>query len=361
MERKDLPDGLVWRKRKDGSHFECIYFKKQYRGHRLRGSSGTSDPKEAERRLRNELTRIDNAEIYGVRPDYTFNQAVSKMIDEFQGSPATLRIYGQQADILSPWIGNMPIRFICKDVLMPFIEHRNSEEVSVRTINIAIELVRRALRLATYYWRDPLTKLSWLDNCPIIPFEKGPRKKAHPLSWDQQETFFDLLPGIKRRMALFDVNTGLRERSLVNLRWEWEVFSPAINETVFHIPGKYMKNGKDSILVVNRIARQSLEAQRGFHPELVWGPVKQMTDSTWKKCWRESGLTTGKEYCKGVHNLRHTFGKRLRDAGVDERDVQDLLHHVPKNVTRDYSEPEIKNLKKCVELIVPKPTLSQVA
>jgi len=79
--------------------------------------------------------------------------------------------------------------------------------------------------------------------------------------------------------------------------------------------------------------------------------------SSWNKAWKEARLPTVKDYLKGVHNLRHTFGKRLRDAGVDERDVQDLLHHVPKSVTRHYSQPELRNLKSCLEKIVPKPAL----
>jgi integrase len=99
---------------------------------------------------------------------------------------------------------------------------------------------------------------------------------------------------------------------------------------------------------------------RGYDSEFVFGKIRQIMNSSWNKAWREAGLPKGKEHLKGVHNLRHTFGKRLRDAGVDERDIQDLLHHVPKNVTRMYSAPELRHLKACVEQIVPKPSLQAV-
>jgi len=65
---------------------------------------------------------------------------------------------------------------------------------------------------------------------------------------------------------------------------------------------------------------------------------------SWNRAWREAKLPAGKEYLKGAHNLRHTFAKRLRDVGVDERDIQDLLHHLPRRVTRHYSAPELRNL-----------------
>ena len=366
MERRlpKLSEGLTWRKKgKDSNeYFECIYYKKQYRNHRIRGSSGTSDPEEAARRLRIKLQELDKVEIYGIRPDRPFSVAVEKLLVEFQGSDKTLRIYAQQADILIPWIGEIPIRLISKDTLRPFIDHRRSEGVTVRTINMAIEVVRMVLRKSAYYWRDE-NGLSWLENCPIISFEKGQKKKPVPVSWDKQAVLFEHLPGNDRRTALFVVNTGLRESTACHLRWEWEVFSPGLGETIFEIPGEALgiKNRKAMPLVLNSIARRIIDEQRGKHPELVFEGVMKLSTSSWYKAWRLTGLPQGKEWLKGIHNLRHTFGKRLRDVGVDERDIQDLIHHVPKNITREYSEPELRNLKAAVEKIVPRPKLAEVA
>src|SRR5690606_21270127 len=132
-----------------------------------------------------------------------------------------------------------------------------------------------------------------------IPFEKGPRKKAYPLSWSDQERFFDLLPGRERKMALFCVNTGLRDRSLVNLRWAWEREEETLSETVFDIPGAYTKNGKPMTLVLNRVARQVVESMRGVHDELVFGECRQATDKAWYRAWKEAGLPMGKEWLKG--------------------------------------------------------------
>lgn len=387
MERPKLPDGLIWRKRPgpEGSCFEDIYFEKKHRNRRIRGSSGTSDPQEAARRLRRKQQEIDEAALYGRRPDRTFNEAAEKLILEFQGSESTLMSYAAQADLLSPWIGTDPLRLISKDTLKPLIEWRYEREASARTVNISIAFVRRVLRLAAYYWRDKHTGLSWLENCPIISFEKGAEKSPVPLSWEQQAKFFEILPkGVMQDLALFDVNTGLRETPLLHLRWEWETFSDVLGETIFEIPPTYVcnllrptakhpkfhrpyevrlsKNGKPMTLILNREARRVLEARRGSHPEYVFGiPVCQVTGTGWKNAWGKAGLPQGDKHCKGIHNLRHTFGKRLRDAGVEERDVQDLLHHVPKNVTRRYSAPELVKLRLAVEKIVQRPQLQLVA
>jgi len=45
-----------------------------------------------------------------------------------------------------------------------------------------------------------------------------------------------------------------------------------------------------------------------------------------------------------VHDLKHTFGRRLRAAGVSFEDRQDLLGHKSGRITTHYSAAEIKGL-----------------
>ena len=52
-----------------------------------------------------------------------------------------------------------------------------------------------------------------------------------------------------------------------------------------------------------------------------------------------------------VHDLRHTFGSRLRAVGVSLEDRQDLLGHHAGRITTHYSKVEIANLLDCVELL----------
>jgi integrase len=361
MERK-ISDGLVWRPKPGGGFYKSIYFKKMYRGHFLRDSCKTSDPEEAKRKLRKWMTEIDHREDSGERPKRTFKEGVDKYFDDLKESPNALRpstmlLYGRQADLLEPGIGNKYLP-IWKDDLKSFIEKRR-KTVGCKSINLSIELVRIINRKACYYWKDDKTNLSWIAHCPIVSFEKGPKGKPYPLSWSEQEVFFDLLSGIKRKASIVCVNTGLREYPLVNLSWAWEKYNSVLNETVFEIPSEFMKNGKPMVLILNRLARREVESLRGRHPELVFGLMDHVTDKAWYRAWNEAGLPTSEDIKKGVHNLRHTFGKRLRDAGVDSETRSDLLHHMPKGVTRHYSEPELKRLKAALETIVPRTELAQ--
>jgi hypothetical protein len=45
-----------------------------------------------------------------------------------------------------------------------------------------------------------------------------------------------------------------------------------------------------------------------------------------------------------VHDLKHTFGRRLRSVGVSFEDRQDLLGHRSGRITTHYSSAELQNL-----------------
>ena len=45
-----------------------------------------------------------------------------------------------------------------------------------------------------------------------------------------------------------------------------------------------------------------------------------------------------------VHDLKHTFGRRLRAAGVSFEDRQDLLGHRSGRITTHYSAAKLANL-----------------
>ena len=45
-----------------------------------------------------------------------------------------------------------------------------------------------------------------------------------------------------------------------------------------------------------------------------------------------------------VHDLKHTFGRRLRAAGVPLEDRQDLLGHRSGRITTHYSQTELTGL-----------------
>ena len=66
---------------------------------------------------------------------------------------------------------------------------------------------------------------------------------------------------------------------------------------------------------------------------------KKMINSAWRKARARAELLQVR-----VHDLKHTFGRRLRAAGVSFEDRQDLLGHKSGRITSHYSAAELRSL-----------------
>jgi integrase len=115
----------------------------------------------------------------------------------------------------------------------------------------------------------------------------------------------------------------------VNLRWHWEVPVAELNTSVFIIPKSYVKNGLDRYVVLNRIAKSVISERRGEHAEFVFAcegqPITKIYNSGWKAARRRAAKRYSAEFGRAcpkgfqsirVHDLKHTYGHRLRVAGV---------------------------------------------
>ncbi|MGA0708086.1 MAG: hypothetical protein ACO3Q7_08400, partial [Steroidobacteraceae bacterium] len=80
---------------------------------------------------------------------------------------------------------------------------------------------------------------------------------------------------------------------------------PDLDTREFIIPGRQVKNGDERLVVLNRVAESVVASQHGGHPTHVFvhrgRPVKRMLNG--------AGLPQVR-----VHDIKHTFGRRLRAA-----------------------------------------------
>lgn len=370
MGRKRTP-GLY--KRKDIWHID-----KEVDGTRICESTGSCWLEEAEQYLARRIETIRQAKVYGIRPKRTFREAATKFLLENQ-QKKSIRSDATRLKALDPFIGDMLLEAIHMGSLQPFIEARQKEKVKNRTINHGLIVVRHILNLAASEWLDEHS-LTWLLSAPkikLLPEKDG--RKPYPLTWEEEETFFAKLPLYLQRMALFKVNTGLRDQEVCKLKWEWEHFIPELNTSVFVIPGEFTKNGLDRLVILNKVAKKVVEEVRDKHSVYVFTcirfgnqiientdspisikakhrPLYQMNNNSWQKAREETGIPVR------IHDLKHTFGRRLRAAGVSFEDRQDLLGHKSARITTHYSTAEVRNLleaanKVCRELGSPALTL----
>lgn len=334
MGTKRMP-GLI--KRGDIWHIN-----KKVDGVRVCESTGTCQLKEAEKYLVRRLETYRQAKVYGVRPKRLFREAATKFLRENQHK-RSLVVDARNLKMLDKYIGNLALESIHMGALQSFIEARKKKGVKMRTINHALQATRRILNLAASEWMDEYG-LTWLAAAPKIKLlPQTDARRPYPLNWEEQERLFAKLPEHLREMVLFAVNTGCRDQEVCKLKWSWQV-NVSIPEIgfVFIIPGDKVKNGEDKLIILNRIARSVIDRQRGKHAEFVFiyrnKPLHRMLNSAWKIARKAAGLSVR------VHDLRHTFGRRLRSAGVSFEDRQDLLGHKSTRITTHYSRAELMNL-----------------
>lgn len=426
MGRKKTP-GLYLR----GEHW---HIDKVVRGIRLCESTGTGDREEAEEILARRIDETRQASIFGIRPERTFRQAATRFLMDNRYL-ASIGDYACQVKLLDRFIGELPLAKVHQGTLEPFIKDRQKAGKKSKTINLALASVRHILNLAADEWIDE-HGLTWLERAPRIKLlPTHDERAAHPLSWEEQSYLLRELPEYLADMALFKVNTGVREQEVCQLRWDWEIPVPELDTSVFLIPKHRVKNREERLVVLNDVARRIVDARRGVDRHYVFTyrgkPLSCMNNTKWQRgrilaavnmaqetgllesltvsasgryeklVWQVTGKRTDAEqpvsvqytmadhdveriaagrepllgnprkdydvkqvmYYKAlrrfvadvcpevlalarvrVHDLKHTFGRRLRAAGVSFEDRQDLLGHKSGRITTHYSEAELSNL-----------------
>jgi integrase len=171
-------------------------------------------------------------------------------------------------------------------------------------------------------------------------------------------------------MALFKVNTGLREQEVCTLKSEYEVKVPELDTSVFVIPGERVKNGEERLVVLNWVAKSVVDSVRGLHSVNVFvrlsgkkgtaQPVTKIYNTAWKAARELAADAWAKQYGEPapqgfrkirVHDLKHTFGRRLQAAGVSFEDRQDLPGHRSGRVTTHYSQAELEGLIEAADKV----------
>jgi len=362
---------------------------KVVRGIRICESCDTCNEEEAERYLVRRLEEIRQASVYGVRPDRTFRLAATKYLQE-NLHKASIVTDGHLLQSLDVFIGDLPLSKIHDGTLSAYVQARKRDGIKSKSINNALGVVRRILNLAARRWRDEYG-LTWLETPPLLTMlSENDSRAPYPLSVEEQSVLFRELPKHLAEMALFAVNTGLREQEVCHLSWDWEIEVPELKTTVFLIPSNFggrtqcsgVKNGEDRLVILNDVARSIVETRRNAHPRRVFTfgdePVSSMNNSAWQKAriraaiklfeatggvmpaellkQGQRGLLIGKELkafvertmpgisTVRVHDLKHTYGRRLRALGVPLETRKVLLGHKNGDITSHYSAPELEEL-----------------
>lgn len=324
----------------------------------------------------------------GVRRRRTFKEAADEHLKEIRGNDKQLESDNWALGWALPYIGDLFIDQVHDstggglDKLKPAMalgrpdQHDRVRPCKQKTINLVLQVVRKILIKCARKYRDERGR-AWLDTAPLISIpEPSDSRQPYPLSWDEERKL--LVPELPAHLLdpmQYMANAG--PRSVIDccsLRWEWERRVPELDMTdlkvsLFVLPTS--KNGEERVLVHNRIAQEIIDRQRGRHPEMVWTwrrtpkmayrPLADLNTTAWvngrDRAAAKYQSVLGRPCPEGfrtlhVHDWRHTFGRRLRAAGVSQETRAKLLGHSDGgDMTTHYSAAELLELIQAVRKI----------
>jgi integrase len=313
---------------------------KMIHGQRYYLSTGETDERLAKKYYANWLKEILAKP--APRKTYIFEDAITKFLTDYSHKRSSSEDQRMGKELIEKF-GNLPLERINIHPLQSFIKEKQMRGLKNTSINKFIGLTGRILKLAANDWYDEHGR-AWVDKAmklTLLPSEE--KREPIALSWEQQDQLFSLLPDYLHNACLFKVNTGLRNQEVCTLEWNWEYEVPELGTSIFIIPKEFHKNKHDRIVVLNSVAKGIVEKMRGQHSSYVFvnpagEKIYALNTTTWYNACEKMKMKIR------IHDLKHTFGSRLRAANVPFPALQTLLGHTSNNISLHYSQAQIKGL-----------------
>lgn len=144
-------------------------------------------------------------------------------------------------------------------------------------------------------------------------------------------------------MALFIVSTESRDAEACSLQSASELKVYQLETFALVVLGPFVKKGDERLVILNDTAKSVVDALREKDPKHVFAykgkPIKRMLNSAWYRARKKVDLSQ-----VHVHDLKHSFGRRLRAACVSFEDRQDLLGHRTGRMTTHRSAAKLSKL-----------------
>lgn len=217
---------------------------------------------------------------------------------------------------------------------------KRADEVKPGTVNRELACLRHIFSLAVKWGKagfNPLKEVRVLEM---------PKRPERILSDDEAERLVSSAKGQTRDIIIMALNTGMKLGEILFLKWEDVDFT----ECVVTVKGS--RRERDRKIPMNSTVLAHLKGAKGpggspyiFADPQTGQPIKKI-----EKGFKTALTKAGLEGCT-FHDLRHSFGMRLVQNGVDPLTVKELLGHSTLEVTKRYFQSTPEKKRKAVELI----------
>jgi integrase len=279
--------------------------------------------------------------------------------------PKTVEFYAQQLKRLLEFapLANARLDAIDEALIESFVQSRrgqprraghNRQEprpvdpektVSPATVNRSLACLRRLLRLAQE-WRV-------IDRVPRVHLLPGECNREFILSPAGERLYLEMAPQPLRDFAVLDVDTGLRVGEALALEWPDIHLEPA-NGAKFgylHVQKGKSRYARRNVPLTGRV-REMLETRK-TQSKAPWvfsqDGTAPMLNSSLDHLHKELRATLKMPAGFVLHSLRHTYGTRLGEGGVDAFSIMRLMGHSSVTISQRYVHPTPEALERAVE------------
>jgi len=253
---------------------------------------------------------------------------------------------------LEPYFGSLPLEKISRNSLIRVQNIMADQQLSVRSQNYAIALMRQVFNFAKkenlyFGLENPASK---------IKCKKEDNRRIRYLTAEELEALFTEL---KKRsyevylMALISADCGLRAGEIFNLTWA----DVNLNQKEFTL--KDTKNKKNRFaFMTDRVFEEvsklpNKETNQHLFPSRNGKKIEHVS-RTYERAVKKLGLNQGitdRRQKVVFHTLRHTYASRLVEKGNSIFVVKELLGHSDISMTLRYSHLSNNSLRKAVRTL----------
>jgi len=240
-------------------------------------------------------------------------------------------------DHIKPLIGHKLISQVTKTDLEKIKTNMFKKDLSSRTIEYALHVIRHAFNIAI--------QTRYFNGTNPIKFVKLPKKDNRRVRWLTTEEADKLLSELKKHsqdtceIAFLSLHTGMRFGEIANLTWQ----DIDLERGLIYI--KDPKSKENRVAYMTDEAKSMLtERKKHSKTSLVFpsrtGGVREKPPKTFSRVVKKLGFNDGVEDPRDkvvFHTLRHTFASWLVMNSTPLYTVKELLGHKTLAMTERYS------------------------
>ncbi len=293
-------------------------------------------------------------------------EAFFRFLEEQDKSPKTVRAYKSDLTAFRRWFETTN-NFTPTPHLVSPVDVRDYRQYMLAVKRLSSGTINRRLS-ALRAWMDWAVQSGLMDFNPIAHVRGVGKTQAAEIHWLSPQEEGKLIRTVEREihaatteagrrkalrnraLVILLLNTGLRANEALSLRLD----DVNIGERKGEAHVRFGKRGKARTVPLNKQARKALQDWLKVRPDegdyiFCGRGGGHLDNSQLRRVMKYLARVSGVEF--SAHSLRHTFGKRLIDAGVSLEKVAALLGHANLNTTRIYITPGRDDLRRAVETL----------